>query len=166
MFYQPFEQYQYQQEQEQRKEFELLYKQQLLQQAQALLSTPPPSPMATALGHPNRSCVSCKKRKVKCDRKTPSCTACQKSKHRCHYTSYSPPVFTEELQQPDEDESIKAIKQKIEELDATTRIRWEQFQRMLSDIKNVQPTTVAKVKTFLIKKNYIFEISRSNLLTS
>ncbi|CAG8435734.1 6214_t:CDS:2 [Diversispora eburnea] len=47
----------------------------------------------TPLGHPNRSCASCKKRKVKCDRKTPSCTACQKSKYKCHYTSYSPPVF-------------------------------------------------------------------------
>ncbi|RHZ75944.1 hypothetical protein Glove_208g110 [Diversispora epigaea] len=48
----------------------------------------------TPLGHPNRSCASCKKRKVKCDRKTPSCTACQKSKYKCQYTSYSPPVFS------------------------------------------------------------------------
>jgi len=55
-----------------------------------LLSTPPPSPMATALCYPNRSCMSCKRRKVKCDRKTPSCTACTKSKHSCQYTSYSP----------------------------------------------------------------------------
>ncbi|CAG8537271.1 9873_t:CDS:2 [Racocetra persica] len=54
-----------------------------------LYCTPPhsPVPMSSNLGHPNRSCVSCKKRKVKCDRKTPSCAACVKSKHRCYYTS-------------------------------------------------------------------------------
>nr|CAG8527009.1 1721_t:CDS:2 [Entrophospora candida] len=55
-----------------------------------LLTTPPASPMAATLGYPNRSCVSCKRRKVKCDRLTPSCTACTKSKHNCQYTSYSP----------------------------------------------------------------------------
>ncbi|CAG8540451.1 95_t:CDS:2 [Ambispora leptoticha] len=55
--------------------------------------SPPLSPMNTsALGSPNRSCSSCKKRKVKCDRKTPSCSACIKSKNRCLYTSYSPPA--------------------------------------------------------------------------
>lgn len=156
MFYQPEQYQQYQQEQEQRKELELLFKQQLLQQA--IFSTPPPSPMTTALGHPNRSCVSCKKRKVKCDRKTPSCSACQKSKHRCHYTSYSPPVFTEELQQQrDEDEGIKAIKQKIEELDNTTRQRWEHVQRMYSNIKNVQPAIAAKEEFVNNSSSYYLE---------
>ena|ERR1043166_1749735 len=132
---------QYQQEQQQRKELELLLFKQRLQQA--LLSTSPPSPMSATLGHPNRSCVSCKKRKVKCDRKTPSCTACQKSKHRCHYSSYSPPVLTEELQQP-EDEGIKAIRQKIEELDNNTRLRWERFQKMMA---TCQPAMSVKVIT-------------------
>ncbi|CAG8573180.1 7832_t:CDS:2, partial [Ambispora gerdemannii] len=58
--------------------------------------SPPLSPMNTsALGNPNRSCSSCKKRKVKCDRKTPSCSACIKSKNRCLYTSYSPPFLNQ-----------------------------------------------------------------------
>lgn len=140
MFYQtqfviPAEQYQYQiqQEEQQRKELELLlYKHIQLQQTH--LNTPPASPMSATLGHPNRSCASCKKRKVKCDRKTPSCTACQKSKHRCHYTSYSPPVLTEEqTHQADGDEEIKAIKQKIEELDNNTRLRWERFQKLMNN---------------------------------
>jgi len=141
---------QYQQEQQQRKELELLLLKQHLQQH--LLSTPPPSPMSATLGHPNRSCVSCKKRKVKCDRKTPSCTACQKSKHRCHYTSYSPPVLTEEPQQPDEDEGIKAIRQKIEELDNTTRLRWERFQKMMSAAA-YQPSMAAKDERDLSYQN-------------
>jgi hypothetical protein len=150
MFYQqqqylsPTEQYQYQQEEQQRRELELL-KQQIIHQS-LLLSTPPPSPMSATLGHPNRSCASCKKRKVKCDRKTPSCTACQKSKHRCQYTSYSPPVFTEEPQQQhNEDEEIKAIKQKIEALDNATRLRWEHFQKMMS---TYQPTMTTTKVTF------------------
>ncbi|CAG8463050.1 7687_t:CDS:2 [Racocetra fulgida] len=92
-----------------------------------LYCTPPhsPLPMSSNLGHPNRSCVSCKKRKVKCDRKTPSCAACVKSKHRCYYTSYSPPEDT--LATVPEDEAIKAIRQQ----------HWIQTQRM-----NSQPTVV------------------------
>lgn len=131
---------QFQQEEQQRRELEQLLKQHLFHQS-LLLSTPPPSPMSATLGHPNRSCASCKKRKVKCDRKTPSCTACQKSKHRCQYTSYSPPVFNEEPQQHNEDEEIKAIKQKIEELDNAARLRWEHFQKMMSAC---QPTISSK----------------------
>jgi len=158
MFYQtqfviPAEQYQYQiqQEEQQRKELELLlYKHIQLQQTH--LNTPPASPMSATLGHPNRSCASCKKRKVKCDRKTPSCTAYQKSKHRCHYTSYSPPVLNEEqTHQPDGDEEIKAIKQKIEELDNNTRLRWERFQKLMSNYQ--QPV---KVKTDPIESQTYF----------
>ncbi|GBB97552.1 hypothetical protein RclHR1_00300031 [Rhizophagus clarus] len=142
MFYQtqylsPTEQYQ--QEEQQRRELEQLLKQQLIHQS-LLLSTPPPSPMSATLGHPNRSCASCKKRKVKCDRKTPSCTACLKSKHRCQYTSYSPPVFNEEPQQSNEDEEIKALKQKIEELDNAARLRWEHFQKVMSTYQPQMPT--------------------------
>jgi hypothetical protein len=141
-FLTPTEHFQYQEEQQQRKELEQLLKQQLIQQT-ILLNTPPPSPMSATLGHPNRSCASCKKRKVKCDRKTPSCSACQKSKHRCQYTSYSPPVFTEEPQQPDEDEGIKAIKQKIEELDNNTKLRWDHLQKIMSAAYQ-QPTMTSK----------------------
>ncbi|CAG8480289.1 10031_t:CDS:2 [Cetraspora pellucida] len=96
-----------------------------------LYCTPPSSPMSMSnnLGHPNRSCVSCKKRKVKCDRKTPSCAACLKSKHRCYYTSYSPPE--EALTNIPEDEAIKAIRQQ----------QWIQNQRMNSEVK-LQPTIV------------------------
>ncbi|CAG8714855.1 320_t:CDS:2, partial [Acaulospora morrowiae] len=100
------------------------------------LSTPPPSPMTATLGQPNRSCASCKKRKVKCDRKTPSCSACQKSKHHCHYTSYSPTtVITEETQFNGEDEVFRAMKQKFEEID---KQRWETF------IRNFNPALAAK----------------------
>ncbi|CAG8443932.1 5354_t:CDS:2 [Scutellospora calospora] len=84
--------------------------------------------MANNLGHPNRSCVSCKKRKVKCDRKTPSCAACLKSKHRCHYTSYSPP-----------EDSLVSVPENEE-------IRQQQLiqnSRMMSDVK-LQPPTIIK----------------------
>ncbi|RIA94583.1 hypothetical protein C1645_817744 [Glomus cerebriforme] len=135
---------QYQQEEQQRKlELEFLYKQQLIRQS--LLISPPSSPMSATLGLPNRSCASCKKRKVKCDRKTPSCTACQKSKHRCQYTSYSPPVLTEEPQQPDEDREFKVLKQKIDEIHNHSRLRLEHIQKMVS---TCQPTMTSKDEGF------------------
>ncbi|CAG8530134.1 hypothetical protein C2G38_2034780 [Gigaspora rosea] len=91
-----------------------------------LYCTPPPSPMANNLGHPNRSCVSCKKRKVKCDRKTPSCAACLKSKHRCQYTSYSPPE--EPLPSVQEEETMR-------------QQHWIQNQRMNQEVK-LQPMVI------------------------
>ncbi|KAG9291944.1 hypothetical protein G9A89_004882 [Geosiphon pyriformis] len=63
-----------------------------------LLMSAAMTPAGLALGNPNRSCISCKRRKVKCDRKTPSCSTCQKSKSSCYYTSYSPPALLSELQ--------------------------------------------------------------------
>ncbi|CAG8786824.1 29055_t:CDS:2 [Gigaspora margarita] len=91
-----------------------------------LYCTPPPSPMANNLGHPNRSCVSCKKRKVKCDRKTPSCAACLKSKHRCQYTSYSPPE--EPLPSVQDEETMR-------------QQHWIQNQRMNQELK-LQPMVI------------------------
>ncbi|KAF0512244.1 Ubiquinone biosynthesis O-methyltransferase [Gigaspora margarita] len=82
--------------------------------------------MPNNLGHPNRSCVSCKERKVKCDKKIPSCAVCLKSKHRCQYTSYSPPE--EPLPSVQEEETMR-------------QQHWIQNQRMNQEAK-LQPMVI------------------------
>ena len=112
-----------------------------------------PAIMATTLGNPNRSCVSCKKRKVKCDRKVPACTSCAKSKLRCCYTSYSPPAFAEaSMPVSDEDEGLRMLRERIDQVEAMGRERFEKLYKILMEIKDsnkpMQATKVSRIQLY------------------
>ncbi|CAG8462496.1 5313_t:CDS:2 [Paraglomus occultum] len=106
-----------------------------------------PAIMATTLGNPNRSCVSCKKRKVKCDRKVPACTSCAKSKLRCCYTSYSPPAFAEQsMPVTDEDEGLRMLRERIDQVEALGRERFDRLYKLLMEIKDSKSMQATKIE--------------------
>jgi hypothetical protein len=100
--------------------------------------------VGNTLGAPNRSCQSCKRRKVKCDRRTPSCQACVKSKLRCYYTSYSPPAYVEPAPVQDEDENVRHLRERLEAVEEIGRQRWDRIQKLAAELKALQAAKVGK----------------------
>lgn len=45
------------------------------------------SPAPSSLSRPITSCLSCRHRKVKCDRRQPQCSKCERGGHACSYVS-------------------------------------------------------------------------------